>query len=578
MPQVTMPDGQVVEMPDKLDDATATRLKALRSEGPRKPHAPPVEITEPEKAPEINLKNVVGAAAEPALSMATGAIAQPVAGLAGLAQGAYNLFDPSGKPAGDRVRQIQEGMTYQPRTEGGKRAVETMSYPFQKVHEGGQAMGDFAESKGAPPWLSTLLASSPEAALTLLGAKGGKGGPSMLDRRLEGAQQRGWQAEAQRGALTDINERGAQHGLITEPSGGWRGATAGLMGKANIADTIAHETNMEKVTQAIKKEHGLDPDESITAEALDRKRDEYAAPYREVTSTKYPSKTVKESVPSKILGPDGKPVETTRTRTISGMQATPQFKQALKSDLDAMEVDLKRSPETYKFQRDAMKILRDYSKRESFNPKDVLMDIRVLRKQAKQNFRAADDPSKLALAFTQKAISEHLETLIEENATAAGKPQLAAKLAEARTKIAQTYDVEEALLPDGNLDMNKLRALSKRKPLSGAMKDVAEFAVANKRVMKNVQTKPPSTSFWDFSLVGGGLLTGEPTSGIGLAIARNLARASAEAAAKRGMLSQPPNFKPGAQYTAPVAAQQLARRTVPASIPGQLGAPPQQGQ
>lgn len=86
---------------------------------------------ETKKAPdrEYSLKNnPVTGALETALGMATGGVAQPLAGLYGIAKGAFG-----GANAGaDAVRKAQEAMTYSPRSREGKEYSEAVGNVLQK--------------------------------------------------------------------------------------------------------------------------------------------------------------------------------------------------------------------------------------------------------------------------------------------------------------------------------------------------------------------------------------------------------------------------------------------------------------
>jgi len=148
-----------------------------------KPHAPPVDIAEPEKPPEINATNILGAGLEPAMAMATGALAQPVSGLIGLGAMAVNpileKFGLKTTPAGTLVRNVGSAMTYQPRTAGGRAALNTLSYPFQKLEQGADWAGQkMANVKGpyAPAanvmgaGVNTAIQAIPQLLLGRLGA------------------------------------------------------------------------------------------------------------------------------------------------------------------------------------------------------------------------------------------------------------------------------------------------------------------------------------------------------------------------------------------------------------------------
>lgn len=123
------------------------------------------------------LKNAQGALAEPAAQILSGMVATPVAGLAGLAQGARNIAsDTQGMPAADRIRQVENAMTYQPRTTAGKAVSGVVSYPFEKLAQfgdwSGQKTSDFTGSPAAGTVVNTAIQFAPAALFKLRGARG----------------------------------------------------------------------------------------------------------------------------------------------------------------------------------------------------------------------------------------------------------------------------------------------------------------------------------------------------------------------------------------------------------------------
>lgn len=120
---------------------------------------------------------------EPAATMVSGAIAEPVAGIAGLAK-----TITGGPEAGaETIGQIQEAMTYQPRTEAGKRGMqaigETLGPVIEPIGKAVQAVGDIAYEAGGPvagAGAITALAAIPE----LLGLKGSRAAKKMAARSI----------------------------------------------------------------------------------------------------------------------------------------------------------------------------------------------------------------------------------------------------------------------------------------------------------------------------------------------------------------------------------------------------------
>lgn len=100
---------------------------------------------------------------EATATLLTGAVAEPLAGLHGLGQGAMSLLRGRGaqqaaQDAAQRVESTREALTYQPRSESGQRALQGL----------GQTMQPVAEALNRPAdWLGENV--SPEAGASLAG-------------------------------------------------------------------------------------------------------------------------------------------------------------------------------------------------------------------------------------------------------------------------------------------------------------------------------------------------------------------------------------------------------------------------
>lgn len=98
--------------------------------------------------------------AEPAAALLSGAVAAPVAGIAGLASAATGLGDPASV-----VEKTQGALSYQPRTPGGQEALSTVTYPLRKLAEGADWTGkETSELTGSPlagAAVNTLIQSAP---------------------------------------------------------------------------------------------------------------------------------------------------------------------------------------------------------------------------------------------------------------------------------------------------------------------------------------------------------------------------------------------------------------------------------
>jgi len=121
-------------------------------------------------------ENIGGAVAEPVTTLATGLVATPLAGIAGVLQGLKNKVAGGGMPAEDRVAQVQQALTYQPRTEAGKVTTAGVQYPFEKLAQLGRfAGGKTADATGSPAAATTVDTAIQMAPALFLRGKVGNG-------------------------------------------------------------------------------------------------------------------------------------------------------------------------------------------------------------------------------------------------------------------------------------------------------------------------------------------------------------------------------------------------------------------
>lgn len=114
-------------------------------------------------------KAVGGFAAAPieaGANIVTGVGASALGGLAGIAQGVKNELAPddTNMSAADRVRQVTEGLTYQPKTDAGKATVDAASYPFRKLAEGADWAGKKTTDLTGSPLLGAAVNTGIQAA------------------------------------------------------------------------------------------------------------------------------------------------------------------------------------------------------------------------------------------------------------------------------------------------------------------------------------------------------------------------------------------------------------------------------
>lgn len=207
---------------------------------------------------------------------------------------------------------------------------------------------------------------------------------------------------------------------------------------------------------------------------------------------------------------------------------------------------------------------------EGFAPKQALQELRQARNDATAWYAAyarsasPDDQSKAKAAA---ALASSLESKFESYAKSLGREDLVPAMQDARKLIAKTYSVEKALNPTtGSVDARKLAAqLSKGKPLSGELRNIADFAARFPKAAQTVEGMGslPQTSPLDWAASGGvSAATGNPLMLAGV-LARPAARKLTLSDLVQNRLVQPP---PGAQPQQLNALLQGAYRAAPVAL------------
>jgi len=153
----------------------------------------------------------------------------------------------------------------------------------------------------------------------------------------------------------------------------------------------------------------------------------------------------------------------------------------------------------------------------SFDVSSAISKINVLRNDADIAYRTGDK----ALGKANKEASQVLENTIENYLANSKQTDLLQKFKDARQLIAKTYSVENALnQTTGSIDAKKLAAqLAKGKPLSGELKQSAQFAQAfptaaqTTERMGSIPQTSPLDLYASLGLGTAGLYAGDTQSG-----------------------------------------------------------------
>lgn len=176
----------------------------------------------------------------------------------------------------------------------------------------------------------------------------------------------------------------------------------------------------------------------------------------------------------------------------------------------------------------------------SFDAAAAVAKIKELRNAADDAYRTGNTD----VGRASKRAAKALEDALDDHLVSLGQPDLLQQFRDARQLIAKTYSIEKALNPStGTVDAQKLAAqLNKGKPLSGGLKEAADFANRFKTASRPVEAMGslPQTSPLDWAFAGG--LTAATANPLGLMglMARPAARAATlSPMVQKGLLQGP---------------------------------------
>lgn len=127
--------------------------------------------------PEVSFGERALGLGESVLSSVTGAIAQPISGIAGLAAAPQGFIEGREGAGAETQRQVQEALTFQPRTERGRANIEAdiLRPVGETIQEFQEDVGEGALELTGSPFLASIATALPQATLSLFPVKGLKG-------------------------------------------------------------------------------------------------------------------------------------------------------------------------------------------------------------------------------------------------------------------------------------------------------------------------------------------------------------------------------------------------------------------
>jgi len=409
-------------------------------------------------------------AGENVLANLTGAVALPTSGLAGVAQSAYNVAAPyfgakTGMSAADRVAQVQQAGTYQPRTEMGQWEQQLTNKPFEMLGKAADVAGETVSKATGSPGLGAAVNTAMQVAPGVLlhrAAPAIGAGTKMLE---QGARSlTGKVATAlEKPPVAEIAQKARAAGYVLKPSeaGGNIGKIAeGVTGSPRLS-IEATVKNQIKTNQGAAIDLGLPTGTKITPKVL--------------TDLRAPLNSVYDEVGK--LGEVTTDQQYLNSLTNIGRTPGKSFSKVKNPDIEA---------------------LREQYLEPNFDSADGVLQIRTLRQSGSKN-RKSPDPAKNELGYAQRQVADAIEAQIERHAQQTpGFENLVQQFREARQKLAVTFSVEDALnTATGDISAPKLAKIKRAGvPLSNNLKLIAEIHDAFPSEMREaakVRNKIPVT-------------------------------------------------------------------------------------
>lgn len=116
--------------------------------------------------------DMLDAVIEPVMSLGSSAIATPVAGWAGIGAAGLRGLGLTDAFPGDVVERVQGALTYQPRTKAGAVTTGAISYPFEKLAQGADWLGQQASDATGMPSIGAAVNTATQMLAPIGVAKG----------------------------------------------------------------------------------------------------------------------------------------------------------------------------------------------------------------------------------------------------------------------------------------------------------------------------------------------------------------------------------------------------------------------
>jgi len=530
MPQVKMPDGQVVEMPDEITPELATRLKALQAS------AVTPSVTENKlevKKPEPSLlqslmdkyrqagqvlqaggqvaADLFKPVTEPIAQQVTGMVAKPageIAGTMAAGLGYAGLVKPN-SPISDPAQvqqQVTQAGTYQPTQE------HSNWNPLVGIPAAiGAGLEHIRPNEAQDPSSVSGMAQNavreaiPQA-MNFLGVKlGEKAGTAQAAKQaeLDALKVKNMPRDTLREYFNKPDAQGLQ--FITPAEKGVEAA----MSKMNTETSNAISVKNEGIaTQKIVNQLGFGKDEPFTIANIEKKKAEAGKAYDALVQS-IENKAPSYTTDSTTMG----------SKILPKLEMTDSVSKDIDAEISKLQAkaypDGKPDPLYAKTLDTSIAALKNEKSKAFQDPKTALSKISDLRREAYKTLSSHDvAPRDAAQASAKLFIADKLEDLFEQNIKKVeGENSPTFKnFIEARKQLARLRVVENSMTESGTINMKMIGKIYKDNPavLDGALKDVGVFANEFSQGAKTVNRPVVGFSYFDTILATASLAAGHP--------------------------------------------------------------------
>lgn len=444
---------------------------------PAQPAAPQQSKLNSDILPNIGF----GVAMEPLAKMASGMIAKPAGDVVGLARMGINMV--TGNHDVDPIalqRQVQGGLTYQPRTVAGASNLNPINALNNAAGAVMSAPGNYLADKVANPDLpayshQNITANAlREAVPQVIGIGMVKAAPTITKRvgeyQIAKAIEKGAAEQdflVRQAGLMKTAKEGVGLGLSADPAAMnptvSNRVQSTMTGPESIVK-VASGRNTKVLPSIAKRQMGIEQGVSLAGDegkaAVAKALAVHDAPYAQVAA-----------LPEIVVSPEA-------LQSIQALKQTPIL--GAKADAIAANSVIDDAVAGLKPQRDSLTNSIKYQR----SPAQILTDIQQLREKAQKVFESSSPTTaQTATAKTQWALAKRLEGLIDDT-VGATNPNLLQSLRDARVAKAQIHAWRDAITPEGKIDTQSLvKRLVNDDLLTGEIKTVAEFASAFPKAM-----------------------------------------------------------------------------------------------